>query len=230
MQIPNIIHQSWHVHLQPLFDDKRMYKLRDEILPLNPFYPSSENIFRVFSMPLEEIKVVILGQDPYPSGQAIGLAFAVNENSPIPKSLHVIFKEIIFPTTNDSMEYTSKVNSKDRTLSDWVSQGVFLLNTALTVQRGNAGSHLVYWKWFTAEVIKIISREVTPIWLLWGGHAKAYSSIIREAEVFLPNEILEANHPASQFFSGGKITFEGCNHFNLCNEILKNYNKQIINW
>ena len=226
MEIPSIIHKSWHKFLQPLFNDNRMYKLKHQVLPLHPFYPSPDNIFRVFSMPIENIKVVILGQDPYPNGQAIGLSFAVNKNTPLPKSLYVIFKEVIKPST--SQEFTEGLEKKDRELSNWVNDGVFLLNTALTVQQRNAGSHLIYWKWFTEEVIKIISKEINPIWMLWGAKAKSFLPLISSTSI--NPDILEANHPASQFFSGNTITFEGCNHFNLCNEILQKRNKQTINW
>ena len=95
-RIPGIIHPSWHEHLQPLFNDRKMNLIRDQILS-NPhlFYPATENIFRIFAMPLDKIKVVIIGQDPYSKGEAIGKAFAVNENTPIPPSLKIIKDEIM---------------------------------------------------------------------------------------------------------------------------------------
>ena len=86
-------------------------------------------------MPLEDIKVVILSQDLYSNGESIGLAFAVDKNTTIPKSLNIIFKEIIQP--NSSEEFIIEVSKKDRTLNSWVNQGVFLLNTALTVEAKN---------------------------------------------------------------------------------------------
>lgn len=238
-KIPDIIHQSWHKHLQPLFDDEKMLLMKDKILPTCNFYPNGPDIFKVFQMPLEDIKVVILGQDPYPNGEAIGLAFAVNENTAIPKSLNIIFREIIQP--NSSEEFTNEVSKKDRTLSNWVSQGVFLLNTALTVEAKNPNSHTGYWQWFTREVIKIISKEVKPIWLLWGAKAQGFReyidnkcliSNIKEFPLIhaYTNFYLEAPHPAAELYSGGKTKFSGCGHFTMCNEILEIKKQEKINW
>src|ERR1051326_4628371 len=135
------IHPSW----QPFIDDvlnraEDLRELNTQILPNIEYYPAKENIFNVFRMPLEDIKVVILGQDPYPKeGQAIGYAFAVSESTNKPASLRIIEKEI--------------GHEIDKTLSHWREQGVFLLNTALTVEKGKAGSHLNYWQNFTRQVI-----------------------------------------------------------------------------
>jgi uracil-DNA glycosylase len=231
MKIPDIIHESWHKHLQPLFDDVKMQKIKEDILPKISFYPESKNIFRVFSMPLDDIKVVILGQDPYPNGEAIGLAFAVSGDSQVPASLRVIRREI---------EETIPPPDKWKTLEHWQEQGVFLLNTALTVQAKNAGSHLGIWQWFTREVIKIISKESSCIWMLWGAKAQSFKEYIDKALVWSNtsslasdfvecNIILEAPHPAAELY-GGKKKFSGCNHFKICNEILKLQNKPIINF
>ena len=85
-KIPEIIHESWHPYLQPLFDDPKMQKIKDDVLPRTKFYPDPSAIFRAFSMPIDQIKVVILGQDPYYNGTANGLAFAVNKETGVPKS------------------------------------------------------------------------------------------------------------------------------------------------
>jgi uracil-DNA glycosylase len=200
------------VHLKDLFDSNDIKFLYHIVLPQVKYYPQEENIFNVFRMPLDQIKVVILGQDPYyQQGLANGYAFAVNANISKPVSLQRIEKEV--------------GHELDRTLFSWRQQGVFLLNTALTVQAGKPGSHTMYWKDFISEVVKIISREVTPIWMLWGRHAQSYYDTIQAAEHFLPNEILIAAHPATR-----GIGFLGCNHFNKANQILVEYNKQIINW
>lgn len=241
-KIPDTIHVSWHQYLQPLFDDDKMKMIRDEILSNCFFYPTPSNIFRVFSMPIDDIKVVILGQDPYPNGEANGLAFAVNEGVAIPKSLNIIFKEVIKAET--PADFIEQLKTKDRTLMSWFNQGVFLLNTALTVEEKNAGSHLGIWQWFTREVIKIISQHHPCIWLLWGAKAQSYREFIHnradhtctviDRDTYLiqeTNYILEAPHPAAELYSGGKkTTFSGCNHFNLCNDILQLQNKQKINF
>ena len=224
-KIPEVIHESWHRHLQPLFDDPKMELIKSRLLPSCKFFPEAGKIFRVFSMPLDQIKVVILGQDPYFNGSAIGYAFAVDENSSIPKSLDIILKEVLNPETSEEYVKFKNNNPQWKTLQHWVEQGVFLLNTALTVEIGKAGSHLGQWMWFTREVVKIISLEIHPIWLLWGAKAQSFKEYIGSTNV-----MLQCPHPAAGAYSGGKTTFEGCNHFNLCNEILKQQNKTIINW
>jgi uracil-DNA glycosylase len=228
--IPPIIHESWHEHLQPLFNDHKMILINTKVLPeCHKFYPSGPDIFRVFAMPLDKIKVVILGQDPYPNGEAIGYSFAVNRATKLPASLKIIKNEII----NSGVERDTFINidtERWRELSHWRQQGVFLLNAALTVQAKVSGSHVGQWQWFTREVIKIISKEVTPVWMLWGAKAKVYKQTIKNAEIFLVNEILEADHPAAETYPGSTSKFTGCNHFNLCNKALKEHNQTIINW
>lgn len=237
-KIPDIIHPSWHEHLQPLFDDPKMQMIKNQVLPKCRYYPESDKIFRVFNMPLENVKVVILGQDPYYNGSANGLAFAVNQTTTLPKSLQIIKKEI---TTSlaERDSYVSIDNAKWKTLSHWNQQGVFLLNTALTVEVGIADSHTGRWQWFTREVIKTISTVSHPVWLLWGSKAKSFRDyIIRyvklgDAQRFpieKSNFALEADHPAAETYPNSKYKFTGCNHFNLCNSILRLKNETIINW
>lgn len=243
MEIPKTIHESWHKYLQPLFDDPKMQKIRDSVLSGIIFYPESDNIFRVFSMPLESIKVVILGQDPYPNGEAIGLAFAVNEDTNLPASLRVIHKEV--ENSLETTHPTTKVDkTKWKTLKHWHEQGVFLLNTALTVERKQAGSHLQYWEWFIREVVKIISEQVKPIWLLWGAKAQGFKDIIVDkyevqcidtndiivaSGLINSNLILTAPHPAAELY-GGKQKFTGCGHFVKTNELLELRKQEKINW
>lgn len=225
-KLPSIIHESWHPFLQPIFDNDFSLKLiQNQILPKDNFYPAKRDIFKVFSMPLKDIKVVILGQDPYPQeGQAIGLSFAVSETTNFPASLRIIQQEV--------------GKDIDRTLSTWVNQGVFLLNTALTVERGKAGSHLFLWKGFTNRVIRIIAAEAAPIWLLWGRKAQE-AKILIDNEIYrhtdeyhqsLNNVMLLAPHPAAEAYAGGKAGFYGCHHFQIVNNLLSLNNKPIINW
>lgn len=140
------IHNSWEPLIEYLKNDETLNKLISEELSKNRYFPNREDIFNVFQMPLEEIKVVILGQDPYPKeGQAIGYAFAVNEGISKPASLRIIEKEV--------------GHEIDRTLKPWRDQGVFLLNTALTVRAGLPGSHSRYWDSFITKVISYISSK-----------------------------------------------------------------------
>lgn len=173
----------------------------------------------------KDIKVVILGQDPYiKEGQAIGLAFAVPNDKTTPPSLRIIEEEL-----------GHKVAYKD--LHHWVNQGVFLFNTALTVERGHSGSHIPLWNEFTLHVIEIIS-SLNPgvIWLLWGKYAQAYTKYIANMVYEYPREdeidkniVLIAAHPAAEVYRRG-AGFIGCNHFNKVNDILKMKNLQTIDW
>jgi uracil-DNA glycosylase len=245
-QIPPIIHESWHPFLQELFDDEKMLMLKDDILPRAKFYPQSKNIFRVFSMPFDQIKVVILGQDPYPQeGQANGLAFAVNPTSGMPKSLQIIKNEVFqnmgISTEGAAMDYATK-HPDWRTLKHWHNQGVFLLNTALTVGANDAGSHLNYWNWFTREVIHKISNNNKCVWLLWGGKAHGFmdyinKKILLNKEDKIPsnignfNVVLKTYHPAAEAYDPTrKEKFTGCNHFHLTNKILDQMGKKMIDW
>lgn len=206
--------------------------LNEQILPNIKYYPEKENIFRVFKTPVKNIKVVILGQDPYPSpGDAIGLSF-VNGTNKVPTSLRIIKKEI---------ENEGFLNSD---IHSWENQGVFLLNTALTVEAGNAGSHLKYWKDFTKSVIQYLSAINPCIWVLWGAKAQEFkNNILNPYEVkkdfsdfqYLPvdsdyNFILSSPHPAAEAYSGGNGGFYGNNHFKTVNEILKIKKQKQINW
>lgn len=231
-KLPQIIHSSWHEHLQPLFDDPKMALIKDSVLPAAKYYPERVQIFKVFSMPIDAIKVVILGQDPYAKvGQAVGLAFAVDNQCPMPASLNIVMNEI-----KRSGAPMSPIGS--RTLEHWVNQGVFLLNTALTVKAGDSGSHIKYWSWFTKEVIKIISIYGNkPVWMMWGAKAKAYIGMINlyykwrgDYKGSEYNYVLEADHPAAETYPDGKGKFTGCNHFNICNDILHFKGQSKILW
>lgn len=214
--LPSMMHESWQPFLQSVFDnDYSLSLLQKNILPNCVHYPQKKNIFNVFSMPIYDIKVVILGQDPYPQeGQAIGYAFAISDDTRKPVSFRNIEKEVGHELPN--------------TLHTWVQQGVFLLNTALTVHAAKAGSHIEYWKPFTQKVVQAISNQGV-IWLLWGQKAQEYEKIILTTN-HDGNFILKAPHPAAEAYTGGKAGFFGCNHFNEANEILVKQTKQIINW
>jgi uracil-DNA glycosylase len=230
--------------------DEIWKKIRKDILdefPDTQFQPEEKNIFNVFEMLRSEIKVVILGQDPYPTdGYATGYAFAVDEIiNEIPGSLKVIIKEI---EKEFKIEFKEKSKKKWQTLKHWRDSGVFLLNTALTVEKKKeedkdkkAGSHLNFWKDFTNKVIEYISEnsEKYPcIWMLWGVKAKRFKGKInngilvdsrnideilkeiREKKSIKDNYILEAPHPSPQ--NGYKFCKIDHNHNNFlyANKIL----------
>lgn len=229
--IPSIIHKSWHPFLEKHFEsDPKLLKLNTEILPYQQFYPERHNIFAVFQMPIDKIKVVLLAQDPYPNfAQANGLCFAVNEHIKMPVSLQNIVTELWDETKVDPIQQFQDPRQW-KTLIHWFHQGVFLLNTALTVEAMKPGSHLEYWEDFTRTVIATIAFENSPVWLLWGAHAKKYKKTILENENFCVNDILEASHPASEYHNKGNGGFYGCNHFLKTNELLRGKGQTAINW
>lgn len=170
---------------------------------------------------------------PYPAqGQANGLAFAVNEKAGMPQSLKVIHDELKRCYGQDKIEVAP--NGKLwKTLEHWHRQGVFLLNTALTVEAGNPSSHINYWKFFTREVVATIAREVSPVWLLLGAKAQAYESIIKEAEGSTTNTIIKCDHPAREKYPDGMNSptkLSGSNIFPICNHALINTGNNPIIW
>lgn len=191
-----------------------IYKSKDII------YPIPSNVFRVFKeLRPDEVRVVILGQDPYHDGSAIGRAFAVENNSKIPFSLQAIIAERDRSIINDISGY-------DYTLSNWVNQGIFLLNTALTVKKDTPGSHMHIWDPFTKAVIKVLNETPSTIFCLWGNNAKSYESLLTNNQ-----HILKASHPAAEAYTK-RAGFYYCNHFVKINDIIKNANGNnfIIKW
>jgi len=176
-----------------------------------------------------------VGQDPYPNGEATGLAFGVRTSSPMPASLKIINKELRRTGFQPDTLYW-------RTLEHWEKQGVFLLNLSLTVEAKRAGSHMGFWYWFAREVIQVISIQQKPVWMLWGAKAQSFKDHIQKPKVIYAsqweaddlaksNVVLEAPHPAAELYSDQKTKqFSGCDHFNLCNQILEIKGQQIINW
>lgn len=169
--------------------------------------PAMTDRFNAYHLGLDDIKVVILGQDPYPTkGHAHGVAFSVRPHiSPIPPSLRNIFAE----ATEDLGDWFKPRNGD---LSRWVSNGVLLLNTALTVEEGKPGSHLKLWSKFTYETLSRVSRCKQPIaWLLWGKQAQQYSGLVPKHHL-----LLTAGHPSPLSYK----LFRGCKHFSKSAEFL----------
>lgn len=179
-------------------------------------FPDKENIFRAFSLTsYDDLKIIILGQDPYHGiGQANGLAFAVENNKSIPPSLDNIFSEV-------ARKYD---RPKDTTLIGWAKQGILLLNTVLTVESGKANSHKNKgWEIFTDTIIQEINNKEEPvIFILWGSAARSKKQLINIKK----HKILEAAHPSPLSVSG----FQNCNHFERANQYLKQLGQLPIDW
>lgn len=183
-------------------------------------FPNESEIFKAFELCcFEDTKIVILGQDPYPTeGHAHGLSFSVNDEvRPFPKSLNNIFKEI-------SADLGTK-NPSTGNLKRWAEQGVLLLNAVLTVEEGRPYSHKgIGWEVFTDEVIKMLSaKKEHVVFLLWGAKAATKEAMIDQSKHF----ILKAVHPSPLSAYRG---FFGCKHFSKTNAYLRSNNLSIINW
>lgn len=197
---------------------KLEYFLKEEY-ESQKIYPPKNEIYKAFEItPYENVKCVILGQDPYHGeNQAMGLSFSVNKNIEIPKSLKNIYLEL-------KEEYGFAI-PKHGDLTYWAEQGVLLLNSVLTVKSKNPGSHKNKgWEIFTDEILNSLNRKENPIvFMLWGNYAKEKKKLLTN-----PNHlILETVHPSP--FSVYKGFF-GCNHFKLCNEFLITKNINPIDW
>lgn len=182
-------------------------------------YPHSSDWFRAFELtPLSDVKVVILGQDPYHGpGQAHGLCFSVQPGVAVPPSLANIYKELASDIGFEPVRHGC--------LENWANQGVLLLNTALTVEQGNAASHRGKgWEIFTDRAIEVVSQQAPPcVFMLWGGHARDKKPLI-DAHRHL---ILEAPHPSPLSAYRG---FFGTRHFSKANAFLKAQGREPVHW
>ena len=217
------LHPSWLAHLAPEFELPYMKQLKQFLLEQKQagkiIYPESKNIFNAFnSTPLEQVKVVILGQDPYHGPhQAHGLCFSVQPGVPTPPSLQNIYKEIYrdlqFPIPSHGF------------LQSWAAQGVFLLNATLTVEQAHAGSHQGKgWEQFTDRAIQIVNQECEHVvFLLWGSYAQKKGQFIDGRK----HLILRAPHPSPLSAHRG---FIGCGHFSKANQYLEQNGQAPIDW
>lgn len=214
-------HTNWKPYLENEFKKEYFINLTHflkEELQSKTIYPPKEDWYNALSLAPENVKVVIIGQDPYHGpNQAHGLSFSVKPGVKLPPSLQNIYKEI-----EKEFDY-SMSNSGD--LNAWLNQGVLLLNSVLTVQASNAGSHQKRgWETFTDEIIKILSNEYEHIvFMLWGNFAISKSSLINQNK----HLILTSPHPSP--FSVHKGFF-GNNHFKKANEYLEKNGKKPIDW
>jgi uracil-DNA glycosylase len=217
------IEASWKEVLSNVFKSSYFLQtaahIKTELATGAKIFPAGNNIFNAFNQTtFENVKVVILGQDPYHgSGQAMGLSFSVPKGVKPPPSLVNIFKELKsdiglpIPTNGD--------------LTPWAKQGVLLLNAVLTVREDEPASHAkIGWMHFTDAVIKKLSDEKKGIvFLLWGKFAEQKQILIDETKHF----VLKAAHPSP--FSADKGFF-GCKHFSKTNELLAKQGLQVIDW
>lgn len=217
------IHDSWKKVLQAEFEKPYFEALTQFVKQQyteNTCYPKGKEIFAAFDhCPLNEVKVVIIGQDPYHGvGQANGLCFSVHDGIGHPPSLVNIFKEI---EQDLGIPYPISGN-----LERWAAQGVLLLNATLTVRAGQAGSHQGQgWETFTDAVIKAVSEHCNQVvFMLWGGYAKKKANLIDASK----HCILSSGHPSP--LSANKGYWFGNKHFSQANAYLVSAGKKAIQW
>ena len=217
------IEDSWKKPLAPLFERPYFRQitahLKTEKALNKTIYPKGSLIFNAFNKtPYEHVKVVILGQDPYHQpGQAMGLSFSVPAECKIPPSLMNIYKELNkdigmpIPTSGD--------------LTHWATQGVLLINSALTVRADEPGSHSkIGWTQFTDDLIQLLSKEKSDlVFILWGNYASQKQILIDATK----HKILKAAHPSPLSAYNG---FFGCKHFSATNQYLNQVKKDPIDW
>ncbi len=216
------IEQSWKDVLSSEFDKDYFIKLTDfvrgEYLAGKRVFPAAKNIFNAFNLcPFDNVKVVIIGQDPYHEpGQAHGLCFSVPNGITPPPSLVNIYKEI-----ESDLGRPSKTNGD---LTSWANQGVLLLNSTLTVAAHLAASHAGHgWEEFTDAVIRALSGRKGLVYMLWGSYAQRKAAIVDETK----NLVLKTVHPSPLSAYRG---FFGCKHFSRANNYLTEHGKTAIDW
>lgn len=215
------MHSSWEeiFNNYPKIDElNNMIKEIDQQRLTKTIYPPKEQVFRVFDLPLKDIKVVILGQDPYHNpDQACGLSFSVNDGVPLPKSLINIYKEL-----HDDLGIKP---AKTGNLESWFKQGVFLLNAVLTVEKNSPASHSkMGWENFTDYIIENISeKNENVVFVLWGTYARSKNKLIDPSK----HKIIESAHPsplsAYRGFFGSKV-------FSQINSYLAENDRETINF
>ena len=216
------INNDWLEALKPEFKKeyyKKLYLKVNEEYKTQQIFPASDDLFNAFHFtPLKDVKVVILGQDPYHNdGQAHGLCFSVKKGIDIPPSLVNIYKEL-----QDDLGCYIPNNGY---LEKWARQGVLLLNTVLTVRAHQANSHKgIGWEEFTDAAIRVLNEQDRPIvFMLWGSPARAKKAMLNNPK----HLILEAPHPSPLSAYRG---FFGCKHFSKCNSFLIMHGIDPIDW
>lgn len=217
------LHHSWKEILKDEFNQPYMQDLKTFLLKQKQqkqtIYPKGSNIFNALnSTPADKVKVVILGQDPYHGpNQAHGLCFSVNKGVIIPPSLRNIYKEL-----HTDIDFIIPAHGN---LQSWATQGVLLLNSVLTVNQGQAGSHQGQgWEIFTDKIIAELNKQHKNIvYMLWGAYAHKKGASINSQN----NLVLKSVHPSPLSAHRG---FLGCKHFSKCNNYLSKHNLTNIDW
>ena len=208
-----------HEKQQPYFQQIMQFVQSERAAGIT-IYPPEQDVFNAFTLTeLENVKVVILGQDPYHGpNQAHGLCFSVLPNVKKPPSLVNIYKELASDIPSFSIPQHGFLHS-------WAEQGVLLLNTVLTVEQGQAHSHAkIGWERFTDTVVRQLNDHCDGlVFLLWGSHAQKKGAVIDKQK----HHVLSAPHPSPLSAHRG---FLGCKHFSQTNSLLKQQNKSPINW
>ena len=218
------IDRSWLIHIESEFNKEYMFEIKKNLIGLKKIgrviYPKNSEIFNSINLTkFEKTKVVIIGQDPYHGeGQAHGLSFSVKEGIKIPPSLLNIFKEI-------ESDVGISVDKKNGNLTRWATQGVLLLNSLLTVEKGNPLSHKNFgWEFLTDKVIQVLSEKRKGlVFILWGSHARSKKNLIDSRN----NLIIESAHPSPLSAHRG---FIGSKPFSKANDYLIKNNSNPINW
>lgn len=217
------IESSWKKVMENEFEKPYFSRLVDFVrneYSSHKVFPPGNMIFRAFDLcPFEEVKIIILGQDPYHGdGQAHGLSFSVSDNIAIPPSLRNIYQELHTDI--------GKPMPKNGNLTNWAKQGVLLLNATLTVRAYNAGSHQKKgWEEFTDAVIsKLSENRNNLVFILWGSYARGKSKLINRNKHLL----LESVHPSP--LSANRGGWFGNKHFSQANKYLEDNNKSPIEW
>jgi len=214
---------TWKEALAPAMEHPKIVELKKYIKNERDkgikIYPEGKDIFRAFNLTaFDDVQVVVLGQDPYHSpGIADGLCFS-SRGSKTPPSLRVIFKEIYRDLNIQYFhEQAYETFFPNNSLENWARQGFLLLNTVLTVQEGNPGSHKdMGWEIVIDAVFKALNkREAPAIFLLWGRYAEGYRDLIADHHI-----VLTAPHPAAELNGQKESIFSGCGHFSAARDIL----------
>jgi uracil-DNA glycosylase len=222
--MPDIqLHESWKVPLLPEFEADYMAQLRAFLVAEKAagkrIFPKGSEWFRALDLtPLDKVRVVILGQDPYHGpGQAHGLCFSVKPGVPAPPSLINIYKEL--------QSDLGLPRPRHGILEHWAQQGVLLLNSVLTVEMAKAASHQGKgWERFTDAVIRLVNAKDDPVvFLLWGAYAQKKAAFVDSAR----HLVLKAAHPSPLSAHNG---FLGCRHFSKCNAFLESKGLEPIDW
>ncbi|MBM7813335.1 uracil-DNA glycosylase [Saccharothrix algeriensis] len=217
--LEEIVEEGWARALAPVADRIAGMGefLRSEVAAGRTYLPAGENVLRAFQQPFRDVRVLIVGQDPYPTpGHAVGLSFSVSpETRPIPKSLVNIYKEYV-----EDLGHPTPANGD---LTPWTEQGVLLLNRALTVQPGKSNSHQGKgWEPVTEQAIKALAaREEPLVAILWGRNARNLKPLLA------PFPCVESAHPSPLSASAG---FFGSRPFSRANELLAEQGAEPVDW